>query len=132
MAIRLDDLKTFPAIGAWAWGDCGIPYQVVKRLKESGQFWLIVTTPEGEFRLPLEQVKGWSATHPKEEWLPEVGQRVEVWHYTQWLEATVISLPCKHPDPRQSKSFWKVALDVGGESYVWNVFQMKPTGGEAA
>ncbi|KGF71351.1 hypothetical protein DO97_00985 [Neosynechococcus sphagnicola sy1] len=44
-SISLDDLKTYPAIGSWAWGDLGIPYQVVKRLKESGQFWLIVATP---------------------------------------------------------------------------------------
>jgi hypothetical protein len=124
--ISLGDLRTHPAIGSWAWGDRNIPYRVMKRLRESGQFWLVLETPQGEYRIPLERVQGWSATHPKEEWLPEVGQRVEVWHYTRWLAATVISIPCKHSDPQQSKSFWKVALDIGGESYVWEVFQMRP------
>jgi hypothetical protein len=119
-AIFWEDLELYPAIEFWVWGDRNIPYQVVDQLTEDNQIWFIITDGEKDFRINAERVRGWSATDPKLNWTPAVGEKVEVWHCGAWLGATIIDAPHKHPNPAKSASFWKILWDFDEEHTIWN------------
>jgi P4 family phage/plasmid primase-like protien len=60
------------------------------------------------------------------DWIPNLDERVEVLHCNVWEAGKVTQVPIKHHDPRKQCLGWKVKLDLGLETYAWQVNHLRP------
>jgi hypothetical protein len=62
--ITLTDISSHPTVGSWVWGNQGITYQVTRRHRHNGQYWLTLATDSGPVEMPLDRVVGWAPIFP--------------------------------------------------------------------
>ena len=55
-----------------------------------------------------------------------LGDRVTVKYISTWQPATLIAIPNNHPNLRQRITGWKARLDIGQETYVWDIQNIGP------
>lgn len=81
--------------------------------------------PDDERQRQIEALNA-SLKLPPPEWIPIVGAKVLAFYFGEWLPATILQCPNKHPDPQQRISGWKIRFESGTESYVWKPEHLKP------
>ncbi len=61
---------------------------------------------------------------------PELGESVEVWFNSEWVEAILLQAPNNHPDPAQRLTGWKVRISgTKLERYFWQGSEIRASGG---
>jgi len=62
---------------------------------------------------------------PKD-WQPAVGDSIRAKQDDIWCVARITAIPNDHPDPKKRYSNWKICLESGEESRVWELEDMRP------